>query len=107
MKFKERWMYKRIEGRRQEKLQLIWNAFNKVVNSDIAKKITQTTNLEQDLQSIKNIFIQDCRSHQIEKYIIFKSKPYIVLKQLINCQHYERVGLVVSQLQRCGSKHKE
>ena len=107
MKVNNTWKNKMKEAKRQEKLQIMWNVFNKVVNSGTVNKITQSIDLEKDLKKISDMFIQECRTDKIEKYIILKSKPYNILKKLIHCNNYERVGLIVSQLQRCGSKHKE
>ncbi len=107
MKVTNTWKNKIKEGKRQEKLQCMWDTFNKVVNSTIVNKITQSANLEKDLKKIGDRFVQQCRTYKIEKYIILHSKPYIVLTKLIHCYNYERIGLVVSQIQRCGSKHTE
>lgn len=107
MKVNNTWKNKMKEAKRQEKLQIMWNVFNKVVNSGTVNKITQSIDLEKDFKKISDMFIQECRTDKIEKYIILKSKPYNILKKLIHCNNYERVGLIVSQLQRCGSKHKE
>ena len=107
MKVNNSWKNKMKEANRQEKLQIMWNVFNKVVNSGTVNKITQSIDLEKDFKKISDMFIQECRTYKIEKYIILTSKPYNVLKKLIHCNNYERVGLIVSQLQRCGSKHTE
>ena len=48
MKYKERWMRRNLERMRQYKLQLMWNAFNKAVNSKTAIKISESNNLKED-----------------------------------------------------------
>tara|TARA_B110000977_G_C10844593_1_gene403373 strand:+ start:348 stop:677 length:330 start_codon:yes stop_codon:yes gene_type:complete len=101
------WQNKIKENQLKDTYEILWDGFNKVVNSEIANKLTQSPDLEKDLQTIGDMFIQHCRTNQVEKYIILKSKQYNVLKKLIHCYDYKRIGLVVSQLQRCGTRHKE
>lgn len=107
MKYKERWMLRRSERVRQYELQLMWNAFNKAVNSKTAKRISESNNLKEDLEIINNIFVQNCRTHNIEMYKILKSKPYSVLKNLISTGNYEKIGLISRQVRMCGNKYKE